>query len=237
MRRNEAKIVDRRKDHVWVVHRSARTIQKHEGYTSGSLWSFHPLLRSDQLINQALPEIGLSKGIVFDHHRSSQLYYIDAANQRILSFAYDKENRRVTRFTRVLFDLNEWHRNLQHPLYSRHVTLGAMTLDTRYQLWVPLIGGSHVLEIDPTIYNGVVRFIYINAVKLNACLFGGVELNILYVSSMPCGSNEECPSHDEGGKIFAVSNLGDGVKGNRSPRFDMPPDPPPKLFARNHYWA
>ncbi|XP_033222498.1 regucalcin-like [Belonocnema kinseyi] len=177
----------------------------------------------------------VSTGIAWDPHEDNKLYYIDARAQKILLFAYDESTRKVTGSANVVFDLNVWHQSLPQPLYSGHATLGRMTIDRRARLWVPLNGGSHVLEIDPRGINKVLGFIQLKAAKLNACVFGGVPENILYVSSMPYAPNEASPANDEGGKIFAVSNLGVDVIGYRSCNFDWPNPPPKEPTPRSRY--
>ncbi|XP_033223361.1 uncharacterized protein LOC117177016 [Belonocnema kinseyi] len=142
----------------------------------------------------------------------------------------------VTGPPHVVFDLYDWHQTQSPPIFSGHVTLGRMTIDQRKLLWVPLNGGSHVLEINPNIHNGVVRFIQLNALKLNACVFGGHFLDILYVSSEPHGFNEARPGLYQGAQIFAVSTLGNGVKGYLPSRFDMPPPPRGTPKPQNRYW-
>ncbi|XP_033232024.1 uncharacterized protein LOC117183001 [Belonocnema kinseyi] len=207
------------------------------GTTTGRFYSFHPYRESHQFIHHDIPGVHLSKGIVFHPSANGILYYIDSLNQRILSLYYDYDTKLVTGPPQVVFDFIEWRGTISPAIFSGRVTLGRMAIDRRFHLWVPLNGGGYILDIDPTRRHPVVRYIGLNSLKLNACVFGGDLLDILYVSSEPYERNIERPTHFEVGKIFAVSNLGDGAFGYAPSDFDMPPPPKRRPSPESHYWA
>ncbi|XP_033222523.1 regucalcin-like [Belonocnema kinseyi] len=190
----------------------------------GRVCSFHPLPPPAKLTEQVLPGIGLCNGIVWHLRYRTRLYCTDGLNNRILSFVYKVAERRVTGNNGIVFDLDKWIGNQLRPLYYGHAMLGRMTIDTKGRLWVPLHGGSHVLLIIPGAIISVQKAIRIPAVKVSACVFGGTDKNILYVSTLPCGADEMCPGGDQGGRIFAV-NLWD-VSGRDAKPFVMPPRTP-----------
>ncbi|XP_033221707.1 regucalcin-like [Belonocnema kinseyi] len=115
-------------------------------------------------------------------------------------------------FISTVFDLPSWALHEGRRVCKGPVFLGRITIDTRGFLWVPLLGGSHVIEINP--YSREVgRLVEIPAAKVSACTFGGSSMHILYVSTMGYGSYLAAPRGDRGGTIFAVTNLGNNVKG------------------------
>ncbi|XP_033222512.1 regucalcin-like [Belonocnema kinseyi] len=189
---------------------------------SGKLWSFHPHPLPTQVLEHTLPGISLTNGIVWHVHDRSKFYCIDAMNNVIVSVGYDAVERKVTGIIAIIFQLDPWYLTDGHLLYPGHAMLGRMTIDTKGRLYVPLNGGSHILQINPNTRIIVPRPIYIPAVKVKGCAFGGIDMNVLYVSTQAFGPNEEAPAGDQSGKIFAVSNLGKGVKGHEAWPFVMP---------------
>ncbi|XP_033222590.1 regucalcin-like [Belonocnema kinseyi] len=113
----------------------------------------------------------------------------------------------------VAFDLEFWARSQRPPLYNNHAMLGRMTIDTKGRLWVPLHGGSHVLQINPR-FGEVMQAIRIPAVKVTACVFGDLYSNALYVSTLAFGANEKAPAGDQGGSIFRITQLNGDVNGH-----------------------
>ncbi|XP_033222587.1 putative sugar lactone lactonase YvrE [Belonocnema kinseyi] len=197
---------------------------KVDGSNTGKVFFFHLRYRTPRVIELIIPGIPLSNGIVWHLNDRTKIYYCDGMNNRILSYGYDPATRRIIGNNGIAFDLDVWIRKRKRPLYKGHAMLGRMTIDIKGRLYVPLYGGSHVLQIDPHT-QGVLHTIHIPAVKVTACVFGGKDLNILYVSSMRCATNEKCPATDQGGKIFAVPHLDDEMKGEKAMPFVLPYQP------------
>ncbi|XP_033222589.1 regucalcin-like [Belonocnema kinseyi] len=188
---------------------------------SGKLWSYHPLSPSAHLIEYELEQNEVSNGIVWHLRDPTILYCIDGMNNRIISFAYNVVTRTITGYIGIAFDLQFWNSNQQHPLYTGHAMLGRMTIDTKGRIWVPLYEGSHVLQIDP-LNRAVLQAIHIPAARVSACVFGGASKNILYVSTLGYNNPKDRPAGDQGGKIFAVTKLGNDVMGHWAKAFDVP---------------
>ncbi|XP_033222584.1 regucalcin-like [Belonocnema kinseyi] len=197
-----------------------RTIKKHEPTTTGKVWAFHPNSPTPNLKKYKLPHITVSNGIVWPIEDHTRLYCTDGMKNRILSFTYNVEEKTVTEYAGVAFDLDAWILSLERPLYEGHAMLGRMTIDNNGLLWVPLYGGSHVLQIDPHTRK-VQQAIRIGAPIVSACVFGGKDLDILYVSTLAYGA-DAATAGDQGGTIYAVSGLG-GVKGHEAWSFLMLP--------------
>ncbi|XP_033222515.1 regucalcin-like [Belonocnema kinseyi] len=192
-----------------------------DGTKLGKLWTYYPHPRASVLKEQKLPGIDLSNGIAWHVYNKEIFYCIDYVNNKILSYEYDVVKRKVKRITGIAFDLESWYELHSPRLYYGHARLGRMTIDTKGRLWVPLNGGSHVLQIEPRV-SAVYEIIRIPAVKVNACVFGGIGNNVLYVSTLKCETNENCPDGDQGGSIFTITNFDKGVKGEDASPFVFP---------------
>ncbi|XP_033222504.1 regucalcin-like [Belonocnema kinseyi] len=198
---------------LWTEKRGARI--------TGKMYSFHPLLPNNQFVPYTFPENGLTNGIVWHIYDGTKFYYIDAKHQRILSFSYDHQQRTPPTNLGMVFDLPSWYQAIGHRFYNAHAIIGRMTIDTKGRLWVPLLGGSHVIQVNPR-SGEVMQTVKIPAIRVSACAFGGLNMNILYVSTLGYDIDEVRPTGDKGGKIFAVSNLPDGVRGHDARPFVVP---------------
>ncbi|XP_033222503.1 regucalcin-like [Belonocnema kinseyi] len=185
------------------------------------MYSFHPLLDNQQLLQHMLPENGVTNGIVWHVRDGKKFYYIDSEHQRILLFTYSPRARTATSNLHIVFDLSLWTRIEGYRIYNGNAIIGRMTIDTKGRLWVPLLGGSHVIQVNPRT-KVVMQTVKIPAIKVSACAFGGMRMNILYVSTLGYGTDELRPTGDQGGQIFAVSNLPDTVKGHEAMPFVVP---------------
>ncbi|XP_033222588.1 regucalcin-like [Belonocnema kinseyi] len=185
---------------------------------SGRVWTFHPLLPAPQLVEQMLPGIPVTNGIVWSLSDPTKLYCINNRNNVIHTFIYNVGERRVVGEAGIAFDLEHWAQIQRPPLYYGHAMLGRMTIDTKGRLWVPLYGGSHVIQINPNT-RAVLQAIHIPAARVSACIFGGPKLDILYVSTVTFGADEQHPAGDQGGMIYAVSNI--VAKGQAARPFNM----------------
>ncbi|XP_033222522.1 regucalcin-like [Belonocnema kinseyi] len=188
---------------------------------SGSMRSYHRNCIYPQLKEQPLEDIDVSNGLVWKLTDKTKLYIIDGMNNRIISYNYNVRQRRIVAKTDVVFDLSEWVEGLEHPLYNDHAMLGRMAIDNRGRLYVPLKGGSHVLQIQPRSNYKVQRIIRIPAVKVSTCAIGDMNMNILYVSTLACGPRDACPPNDQGGRIFAAFIVSDSFSLDAMP-FVMP---------------
>merc|ERR1712061_107438 len=90
--------------------------------------------------------------------------------------------------------------------------LDGMSIDTRGNLWVAVFEGGKIIEVDPS-KRRIVREIRFEKAKfITSCVFGGPNLDELYVTS---GRPGDDPSKllSEAGSIFRVIGLGAGVRG------------------------
>ncbi|XP_033222521.1 regucalcin-like [Belonocnema kinseyi] len=192
------------------------------GETFGDVWTYNrdtqPYLKqplnNERLRPHQHDQNNYSNGIVwFSTIRKPTIaYYNDILTNKIHSYSYNLETGDLMELLDTVYDLNGLH---EHNINGPLCRFGRMAIDTRGFLWAPLLSGSHVLEINPYAKK-VERFMPITAHSLTACTFGGANGNILYVTSRKSSTR---PTVDQGGTIFAVTNLGNGVVGYRTPTF------------------
>ncbi|XP_033222529.1 regucalcin-like [Belonocnema kinseyi] len=85
-----------------------------------------------------------------------------------------------------------------------------LTVDKNGHLWVPIYEGGGVIQVDPRIEK-VIDFFPIPAARVGACIFGGLNSDILYVSTIGYGHElfqGIIHPNDKGGSIFALRGLG-----------------------------
>lgn len=90
-----------------------------------------------------------------------------------------------------------------------------MTMDEHDNLWVAVYAGKSVLNIDSRNGN-LIRKIPFPVTKITSCVFGGANLDTLYVTSSRVGlSDDQLKEEPEAGSVFEVTGL--GVKGQSKP--------------------
>ena len=115
-------------------------------------------------------------------------------------FSYDKNNTKLSN-KRIFFELDP---NDGYP--------DGLTLDNENFLWLAVWGGAKVVRISP--YGEVDKIITFPTSQITSCVFGGPEMNILFVTSAAVGKNISEDVH--AGNLFSVET---NKKGNPSPHF------------------
>ncbi|PSN54701.1 hypothetical protein C0J52_04891, partial [Blattella germanica] len=83
-----------------------------------------------------------------------------------------------------------------------------MTMDNNGNLWVACFFGGRVININPRT-GELIRFVEIPAKRVTSLMFGGPNLDILYVTTSRYGlSKEQVKTQPLAGSVFAVSCLG-----------------------------
>ncbi|XP_033222516.1 putative sugar lactone lactonase YvrE [Belonocnema kinseyi] len=153
----------------------------------------------------------LGNGVVWFPHNLdyNRLYFNDARKLRIEMYFCDIIHQDVEGAGHVVFNLNQ-HRGDHIPDHAR---IGRFTVDNRGWMWLPIIGGSGILEFNPY-ENEVGRFIEIPSSRgVSACVFGGHEMRTLYATTIGPLSHEIRAPGDDSGAVFSVGRLGEGVWG------------------------
>ena len=131
-------------------------------------------------------------------HDDKKLYHVSSLQKKV--FCYDKNNTTLSN-KRIFFELDP---NDGYP--------DGLTIDDDNFLWLAVWVGSKVIRISP---NGEVdKILTFPTSQITSCVFGGPEMNILFVTSASVGKNT---SQDvNAGNLFSVKT---NKKGSTSPHF------------------
>lgn len=165
-----------------------------EQQKNGSLYSLNPTGELKTLLTGT----GISNGLAWSPDQKT-FYYIDTPTREVKAFEYDRQSGEIANPRMVV---------------SVPAGLGwpdGMTSDTRGYLWVALWGGAAVSVWDP--FKGtLIEKIDMPAKNVSSCVFGGVELNELYVTSARKNLGpEELAAYPASGNLFRVKTNATGM--------------------------
>ncbi|KAG7298903.1 hypothetical protein JYU34_017360 [Plutella xylostella] len=141
--------------------------------------------------------ISCSNGLAWDL-KEKAFYYVDSFEHNVRRYDYDVETGDISNMKHI-FDLKA--NNIEGAP-------DGMTIDTDGNLWVAVFNGSCVLHINPKT-GKLLQKIALPAKQITSVIFGGKDLDVLYVTSAKLTITEE--QKPPCGACFAVTGL--GVKG------------------------
>ncbi|MCY9697824.1 SMP-30/gluconolactonase/LRE family protein [Paenibacillus alginolyticus] len=179
----------------------AGTMEIIEKEATGSLY----VLETDQSYRKVYGGVGVSNGIAWSLDEKV-MYYIDSMKKLVLAFEYEAVKGEISN-PRILIDF----RNEQgFP--------DGMTIDEEGMLWIAHWDGWQVSRWNPKTAQKI-DSIAIPAAKVTSCIFGGDELDTLYVTTARKGLQEDqAGDQPHAGGIFAVKP---GVKGTKTYSFGI----------------
>ena len=149
----------------------AGTMDMGESDPTGSLYSF-----DGKSVTKLLGDVTISNGMTWspDH---KIFYYIDTPTREVRAFDYDLETGAIA-----------------NPRVAVRVTksLGwpdGMTSDMQGNLWIAMWGGAQVTKWNPNT-GELLEQIPVPAKNVSSCIFGGKNLNELYLTSARKGLDE-----------------------------------------------
>lgn len=139
----------------------AGTMDGREVAPTGSLYS----LERDGKLHRLLPGISVSNGMTWSPDFKT-FYYIDTPTRKVMAYDYDLTTGRIA-----------------NPRIALRVALAdGMTSDQEGRLWIALWGTAEIMIWDPKT-GKTVETIALPAVHVTSCVFGGQNLNELYVTT------------------------------------------------------
>ncbi|KAJ9590540.1 hypothetical protein L9F63_016442, partial [Diploptera punctata] len=149
-----------------------------------------------QPITEVTP-VSISNGLAWNKD-NTLLYYIDTATLQVDVFDFDLEAGTIAN-RRKVFNLAE-----------NNVTGSpdGMTIDNNENLWIACFGGSQIINVDPRT-GTLIRSVEIPADQVTSMVFGGPNLDILYVATAQIVLTDQ--QHEEqplAGSVFSVTCLG-----------------------------
>ena len=164
----------------------AGTMDMNEKDASGSLYSF-----DGKQVTRLLKGVRISNGLAWsvDH---KTFYYIDTPTREVKAFDYDLATGQIAN-PRVVVHVPE---SFGWP--------DGMTSDNDGNLWIAIWGGAQVTKWNPNT-GKLLEQIPVPALHASSCVFGGRDMNELYVTSARLGmSAADLKKYPLSGGLFKV---------------------------------
>jgi sugar lactone lactonase YvrE len=171
----------------------AGTMDINEKDPTGSVYSF-----DGKQVTKLFGGVTISNGLTWSPDHKT-FYYIDTPIRKVQAFDYDLATGQIA-----------------NPRTAIHVpaSLGwvdGMTSDTDGNLWIALWGGAQVTKWNPNT-GQLLEQIPVPALQTSSCIFGGKDMNELYVTSARVGMSEEnLKKYPLSGGLFKVETKVTGM--------------------------
>lgn len=169
------------------------TMDMNEKESSGALYSF-----DGKTITRLLENIRISNGLAWSPDHKT-FYYIDTPTREVKAFDYDVATGQIAN-PRIAVRIPE---SLGYP--------DGMTSDMQGNLWIALWGGAQISKWNPNT-GKLLEQISIPALHTSSCVFGGKDMNELYVTSARVGMSEaDLKKYPLSGGLFKVITNVEGM--------------------------
>ena len=164
----------------------AGTMDMNETDPTGALYSF-----DGKQVMQLFSGVTISNGLAWSPDHKT-FYYIDTPTREVKAFDYDLATGQIA-----------------NPRVAIHVpdSLGwpdGMTSDADCNLWIAMWGGAQVTRWNPK-DGKLLEQIAVPALHTSSCVFGGKDMNELYVTSARKGMSEaDLKKYPLSGGLFKV---------------------------------
>ncbi len=171
----------------------AGTMDMNETDPNGALYSF-----DGKQVTVLLNGVTISNGLAWSADYKT-FYYIDTPTREVKAFDYDLATGQIA--------------NPRAAIYVPE-SLGwadGMTSDTDGNLWIAIWGGAQVTKWNP--HTGrLLEQIPVPALQTSSCIFGGKDMNELYVTSARVGMSEaDLKKYPLSGGLFKVETKVTGM--------------------------
>ncbi|KAL1514287.1 hypothetical protein ABEB36_003568 [Hypothenemus hampei] len=176
---------------LWIGTMGPEPENLHIEPQRGSLYSV-----DKKNVTKHITEIGISNGLAWNTN-INKFYYVDSFAFSVDEFDYDIASGKISN-RRPIFTLSK------HGIPG---FLDGITIDEDGNLWVAIFNGYRVIQIDPTKPETLLQTIDIPAKQVTSVVWGGKNLDILYVTSGSLtvdGKEHPPPNH---GATFQVIGL------------------------------
>jgi sugar lactone lactonase YvrE len=149
----------------------AGTMDMNEKDPNGALYSF-----DGQQITTLLSGVTISNGLAWSPDHKT-FYYIDTPTRQVKAFDYDLAAGQIAN-PRTVIHVPE---SIGWP--------DGMTSDTDGNLWIAMWGGAQMTKWNPNT-GKLLEQIPVPALNTSACVFGGKDMNELYITSARKGMSD-----------------------------------------------
>ena len=179
----------------------AGTMEIAETAVTGALYR----LDTDLNCRKMVSDVGCSNGIAWSPDQT-RMYYIDTTAQTVRAFDYEPGTGDIAN-PRVIIDFSS------QPGFP-----DGMTIDEEGMLWIAHWDGWQVSRWNPATGEKLAS-IPVPVAKVTSCVFGGTDLDTLYITTARKGeTSETLASQPHAGGIFSVQP---GVRGSKTHSFGV----------------
>ena len=172
----------------------AGTMDMNEKDPNGALYSF-----DGKNSTRLLDKVTISNGLAWSVDYKT-FYYIDTPTREVKAFDYDLATGQIAN-PRVAIHIPE---SLGWP--------DGMTSDTAGNLWIALWGGAQITKWNPST-GKLLEQIPVPALQTSSCVFGGKDMNELYITSARKSMSEtDLKKYPLSGGLFKVITNVVGMK-------------------------
>ncbi|HET9907179.1 MAG TPA: SMP-30/gluconolactonase/LRE family protein [Anaerolineales bacterium] len=170
------------------------TMDMNEKDPVGTLYSFN-----GKAVTAFFGGVTISNGLAWSTDHKT-LYYIDTPSREVKAFDYDTATGKASNM-RIVIRVEE---ALGWP--------DGMTSDMAGNLWIAMWGGAQVTKWNPNT-GELLEQIAVPALHTSSCVFGGRDMNELYITSARTGlSNRDLIKYPLSGGLFKVMTNTTGMK-------------------------
>lgn len=171
----------------------AGTMAMNETDPSGNLYSF-----DGKQAEVLIPNVTISNGMAWSPDHKT-FYYIDTPTREVTAFDYDLKTGKIAN-PRVAIHFPE---SLGWP--------DGMTSDTQGNLWIAMWGGAQITKWNPQT-GQLLEQISVPALNTSCCVFGGKNMNELFITSARHGmSAEDIKKYPLSGGLFKMITNVEGM--------------------------
>jgi sugar lactone lactonase YvrE len=171
----------------------AGTMDMNETDPTGALYSF-----DGKQVTQLFSGVTISNGLAWSPDHKT-FYHIDTPTRAVKAFDYDLTTGQIAN-PRVAIRVPD---SLGWP--------DGMTSDTDGNLWIAMWGGAQVTKWNPK-DGKLLEQISVPALHTSSCVFGGKDLNELYITSARKGMSEsDLKKYPLSGGLFKIITKSEGM--------------------------
>ncbi|MBL8100683.1 MAG: SMP-30/gluconolactonase/LRE family protein [Anaerolineales bacterium] len=171
----------------------AGTMAMDEKESAGNFYSFNG--KDAEVL---IPNVTISNGMAWSPDHKT-FYYIDTPTRQVQAFDYDLKTGKIAN-PRVAINIPE---SFGWP--------DGMTSDLQGNLWIAMWGGAQITKWNPNT-GQLLEKIPVPALNASCCVFGGKNMNELFITSARHGmSDEEIKKYPLSGGLFKVITNVEGM--------------------------
>lgn len=158
---------------------------------SGSLYT----LEKDLSVSIKIKNVGCSNGMAWstDH---TVFYFIDTATRQVVAYDYD------------ISDGSIHNKRIIISFTAENGLPDGMTIDSEGMLWIALWGTGKIERWDPN-KKRLLDQLFLPVSQVTSCIFGGENLNDLYITTAKCGLEEkQLKDQPLAGALFVFKDCG-----------------------------